>query len=95
MSDSIDRAKSALTWPATQSIERLKAASFDLRQRLLAIGRDIVLYSVAADTTLASVLAQLPDTKLTDLIKLNPSLVAGPVVSAGTVVRYYAAKISP
>lgn len=87
--DSVNRARSALTWPATQAIERIKAAAFGLRENLLAVGRDIVFYTVPGDTTLAGIAAVLSDTSLVDLVKLNPALMASPLVRRGTVVRYY------
>ena len=94
MEDSIDRARTALTWPVTNNIERLKAATYGLKEKLLAIGRDIVLFTVKAETTLAGIFTQLQDTKLSDLITLNPALMSNPVIPAGTVIRYYAPKIA-
>ncbi len=94
MEDSIDRARTALTWPVTQNIERLKAATFGLREKLLAVGRDIVVFTVKAETTLAGIYAQLPDTKLGDLMKLNPSLMSNPAIPAGTAIRYYAPSLT-
>jgi hypothetical protein len=91
---SIDRAKSALTWPATQNIERMKAAANDIRQKLLAANRDIVLYVVPKTTTVAGLLPKLPGATLTDLMRLNPKIVAGPVVEKGTHVRYYAPRLA-
>lgn len=93
---SIERAKNALTWPATQSIERIKAATYNLRQTLLqAGGRDLQIYTVTNETTLAGVQAALPaSTKLAELIKLNPALVAEPIVPAGTRVRHYVERIA-
>lgn len=93
---SIERAKNALTWPATQSIERIKAATHNLRQTLLeAGGRDLQIYTVEAETTLAGVQAALPaSTKLAELIKLNPILVAEPVIPIGTRVRHYVERLA-
>ncbi len=91
--DSVDRAKSALTYSVTQDLERIKAAANDLEANLLKTqGRDIVLYSVPGDTTIAGLLAQLPGAKLGDVVKLNPGLMKSAVVSKGTVVRYYKAR---
>lgn len=89
--DSCERAKSALTWPAVRQAERIKAAAFELRENLLALDRAIAYYRVPADTTLAGVARQVPNAKVGDLIRLNPSLMQSPVVPEGTVVRYYAA----
>lgn len=93
---SIERAKSALTWPATQKVERIKAATNNIRQTLLqARGRDLQIYTVPAETTLAGVMTALPaSTKLAELIKLNPDLVAEPVVPVGTRVRHYVERVA-
>jgi prophage DNA circulation protein len=94
LEDSVDRAKNALTWPIKQNIERVKAAAYNIRQTLLQLGKDIVFYRVPADTTLAGVAAQLPDTNVGDLIKLNPQLMRTPEVPANTLIRYYGSKLS-
>jgi prophage DNA circulation protein len=92
---SIERAKSALTWPATQAIERLKSATNDLRETLLVVGRDLQIFTVPVDTTLAGLQAMLPaSTSLSDLIKMNPVLVVRPVVPKGTRVRHYVDRIA-
>lgn len=89
---SIDRARDARTWRATQAIERIKEASFGLREALLQAGRDIGIQLVTVDTTLAGLAAQLPaNTNMNDVIRLNPRLVARPVILAGTGVRYFIA----
>lgn len=93
--ESIDRARSALTWPAKQAVERIKAAASDLRANLLASSRDIGLYRVPSDTTLSGVLAQLPDgNSIGDVIKLNPHLMTDPTIKAGTLVRHYISRIA-
>ncbi len=89
---SVDSAKSALTWPMTQSIEKLRSAGTNLRQRLLQANRDIVLFTVPEQTTVPALLIQLPGATLSDVIKLNPDLMRGPVVPKRTTVRYYAPK---
>ncbi len=92
MQQSIDRARSALTWPATQNLERIKAAANGLRQKLLEAGKGIGLYTLANDTTLAGVQAQIPkSTGMGDIMRLNPHLCVKPIVPAGTAVRYYLA----
>lgn len=89
---SIDRARDARTWQATQAIERIKEASFGLREALLQAGRDIGIQLVTTDTTLAGLAAQLPaNTNMNDVIRLNPRLVARPVIPAGIGVRYFIA----
>lgn len=84
----VDRAHSALTWPATQALHRIKSGAYTMRARFLNPA-GIGLYTVKGDTTLSGVVLALPPkTAVGDLVKLNPQLVRGPVVSKGTVVRY-------
>jgi hypothetical protein len=93
--ESIDRAKTALTWPAKEAIERIKASAQDLRGKLLAASRDIGIYRVLKDTTLAGLLAVLPEgNSIGDLVKLNPLLMTNPTVEAGTYVRHYISRIA-
>jgi prophage DNA circulation protein len=87
--DSIERARSPLTWPATDAIERIKAAAVDVQKTILAKQKRISLFQVKAAATLASISILLPSTSLGDLMKLNPSLIASPIIAAGTVIRYY------
>lgn len=95
VSESIDRAKSALTWPAKQAVERIQAAAQDLRGKLLASSRDIGLLRLLTDTSLAGLLVILPaGNSIGDLIKLNPQLMTDPVVKAGTLVRHYIARVA-
>lgn len=91
--DSIDRAKSALTWQTTNTLERIKAAAHDLQSKLLREESKIVaLFEVKNDTTVAGICAQLPDAKLGDLVRLNPSLMRNAIVPRGRVIRYYRAR---
>ncbi len=91
--DSIDRAKSALTHDVTHALERVKEKANNLREKVLSdTNKHIVRFLVPGDTTIAGLLAQLPDAQLGDIIKLNPQLMGEAVVSKGTVVRYYSAK---
>lgn len=93
--ESIDRARSALTWPAKQNVERIQAAARDLRGKLLAASRDIGIHKTLNDHTLAGLLAVLPDgNTIGDLVKLNPQLMTDPVVKANTFVRHYASKLA-
>jgi len=87
--DSIERAMTPLTWPAIDAIERVRAAANDFNRTVLAAARPIATFTVPVATTMAGLSVMLPDANVGDLIKLNPSLMAGPVVPAGTVIRYY------
>ncbi len=91
--DSIDRAKTALTWSQTRDIERVKESAYGLQDKMLqTTARLVRSYNVPGDTTIAGLLVQLPDATLSDIIRLNPSLMQKAVVEKNTVVRYYAPK---
>lgn len=77
----------ALTWPAIDALQRIKAGAFSLRKAILA-PHGIGLYTVPAQTTIAGLLPALPSAKIADLLKLNPSLARGPVVPKGSIIRY-------
>jgi hypothetical protein len=92
LQQSVEKARSATTWPVTREVEQVRAGAFGLQERLLAAtNKSIALFTVPAATTLAGVARQLPGAKVGDLIKLNPGLMRGPEIDAGTTVRYYAA----
>lgn len=93
--DSIDRAKSALTWKAKNDIERVKEAADNLRENILKTqNRYVLLFEVKGDTTVAGLCQQIPDTTLRDLIALNPALMRQAEVYKGTIVRHYAALVA-
>lgn len=92
LSDSVDRLRSAQTWSITQNIERIRAAAYNLREQLLQDTRPITIFRVPGDTSLAGLAATLKGADIGDLVKLNPTIVATPVVEKGTKVRYYATK---
>lgn len=78
----------ALTWPAIQALQQIKASAYSLRRAILTQG-GVGLYTAPSQTTVAGVILSLPrGTSVADVIKMNPSLARGPVVSKGTVVRY-------
>jgi hypothetical protein len=88
MQIAVSRAGSALTWPAMQNLQRIKAGAYELRKKLLS-PHGIGLYTTQKDTTLAGTVIALPKgIAVGDLIQLNPQLVRGPVVAKGTIVRY-------
>lgn len=91
LGDSVDRAKSALTWQTTNTIEHMKSDAHQLKENILKNESKFILkFLVHGDTTLAGVTAQLTDAKLADLIHLNPALMKNATVAKGTVIRYYA-----
>lgn len=77
----------ALTWPAIQSLQRIKAGAYAIRKTILS-PNGIGLYTVPAQTTFAGLVGALPGVPVGTLLKLNPSLVRGPVVPKGAIVRY-------
>jgi prophage DNA circulation protein len=92
LEESVDRARTALTWPITDALERMKSSSHDVAAKLAAAERTILRYTVPAKTTLAGLQAALPSATIADLMRLNPILMARPDVPAGAVVKYYAPK---
>lgn len=83
--------RSALTWPVTQNVERVKAAAHDMNETLIAGSRTVRLFTVPHDTTIAGVVRQIRGAKVGDIVKLNPGLMIQPEIRRGTVVRHYAA----
>jgi hypothetical protein len=92
--DSAERAKSAFTWPAVMAAEQVKASANDVRRQLVEANRQIGLYLVPADTTLAGVALDVPDASITDLIRLNPQIMRDPIVHKGSVIRYFGAPLA-
>lgn len=93
LSDAVDKAGDPRTIAATQSIERMRAAAVDLREKLLQANRDIILYGVPRDSTLSEIVNSLPGVEVGDLVSLNPTIVSKPIVPRYTVVRYYAPRV--
>lgn len=94
LKDAAERSGSPLAWPVKHNAERIKVSANGVREELVHAKREIGLYRVPADTTLASVQIAIPDSTITDLIRLNPLLVREPRVRAGTVVRYFGKKLA-
>lgn len=82
-------AKDNATWPIVNSCERLKASLYGLKQTQLTQQKDILLYVVPKDQTLAAIAATL-GASVKDLVTLNSSLANAPIVPRLTSVRYYA-----
>lgn len=77
----------ALTWPAIEALQKIKAGAFAMRRKLLA-PNGLGIYVVPAQTTVAGLVAALPNVSVSDLIRLNPRLARGPVVPRSLFVRY-------
>jgi hypothetical protein len=85
---SVERAENALTWPVLDAIQAAKSAVRWVAEHPPAT-LPVLLWPVRADITLAALLGEIPGAELSDLVKLNPSVMATPVILAGTVVRYH------
>ncbi len=92
IAQSATSARTAMTWPIIQNVERIKEAGQDMTQNQLAGSRDIGFFKVPAPTTLAGVVRQIAGAKVGDLIKLNPELMRGPEIPKNTIVRHYIAR---
>jgi len=88
---SVGSVRSSKTWPVTNNVEKIKAAAHDLQKNLIAGRRNVAMFTVPHDTTLAGVARQLPDASVGDLIRLNPDLMLRPEIARGSIVRYYVA----
>lgn len=86
--DSLNALGTVTVHNTRESVERLKAALYALQQALFAT-KKIALYTVPSDATIASIASTLGRLG-TDLVRLNPALVAAASVKRGTAVRYYA-----
>lgn len=90
IAQSAQASRSALTWPVVQSTERVKASLHEAEQNLLRGARRVKFFRVPSPTTLAGVARQIPGATVSDLIKLNPTLVRRPELPENTIVRYFA-----
>lgn len=88
LSDSVAAAKNVLFWPVTQSVEHMRASLNDLKSQLLVQNKQVSIYVVPAETTLANIAAFL-GVRIDDIVKLNPLLVSSARVAARSTVRYY------
>lgn len=82
------RARAALAWPVRQSTGVMRDSLYNSREKLLENGRGILKYTVAKPATLASISVSV-GAPVTELMALNPRLLAAPVVPKDSVVRYY------
>ena len=81
--------RTAKTWPVTQSVEKIKAATHEMKENLIAGRRDVAFFTVPMDTTLAGVVRQIREASVGDIVRLNPDLMTRPEITKGTRVRYY------
>ena len=86
--DSVAAAGNALLWPIVQSAELAKSALYDAKATLLTKGKPTGLYTAQKDSTMAQ-LASTLGAQVLDIMVLNPAFIQSPVISAGSVVRFY------
>lgn len=86
----IDLADNPLLAQQKSAAIRMRNAIADLKKDLAQLGGRITYYRVPAPTTIAGI-ATAKKIALGDIISMNPTLVAKPVVPAGTTVRYRSA----
>lgn len=90
LEDSVIRLRDNTAWPIIQSCERMKSSLHDLKKTALTTGRRIAFHTVDRSSTLAA-LTVITRGTVKDLLTLNPQLGRAPVISKGTIVRYYVA----
>jgi hypothetical protein len=96
VADAIDQAAKApgqavndvKNWPLRDAVERMKNATRDLEKKIMAGSRPIGVYLPGRGATLGKIANDIP-APITDLMSLNPGLIATPVVPAQSLVRYY------
>lgn len=85
---SVETAKSSMTWPALDAIERAKSAVRWIKDHPPA-GLPILIHIVGEDVSLGALIGEIKGAQFGDLIKLNPGIMAQAVVPKGTQVRYH------
>ena len=78
----------ALFWPMRVSTTNIISSLHDLKSLIFTSKKNIGLYPVPMDATLAAISIDLK-ASVTDLITLNRALLKSPIVLRGTTVRYY------
>ncbi len=84
LEDSIRRARTPMTWATQDAVDRVKDFLLKPEKPKRATAR----YTTPVSTTLATLALQL-GVQTSDLIALNPPLLAKPEVPAGATVRFY------
>lgn len=87
--ENLGTASGTLAWPLVDSCQRIQSAAYAVKQTLLTKGQSIKIYITQQDGTLSSV-ANTLGAAIGDIVTLNPSLMAVPIIVQGTRVRYYA-----
>ena len=96
LQNSVERARSALTWPVTEACEKLREAvgpqtieGTGVQGNGRTPSRKTRRFSTPTRMTLSALQALFPQNSMDDLIYLNPRLIARPTVPPKTVLRYY------
>lgn len=77
-------------WPMRDACARMKSALRDLETQLLVGKRSIGIYMPGRAATMGKLSADIP-APISELMALNPTLLASPIVKANSMVRYYLA----
>lgn len=88
LEDSVNRARSAATWPVLDGIQKAKSALRDIQEKPPAT-LPILLHTVRGDVSLGAILTEIPGAQFGDVIRLNPGIMASPIIRTGTVIRYH------
>lgn len=86
--NALNAAIATLSYPIRESCGIIQANLFEVKRKILENGQNIALYRVPGPCSLASLVAAT-GASIVDLMSLNPAAVAGPVVPAGSQIRYY------
>lgn len=89
VAEAAERSRDAYTWPIAEDNEKVKSAANELREDMLKADRPVAFYRVPSETTIAGVTMQIQGATVGDIMRLNPKLMASPVVPGGTRVRHY------
>ena len=89
IAEAAERSRDAYTWPIAEDNEKVKSAANELREDMLKADRPVAFYRVPSETTIAGVAMQIQGATVGDIMRLNPKLMASPVVPGGTRVRHY------
>lgn len=77
-----------LNWPMNDAIQRMKSAANDLKTQLIQGNKKIGIYLNPGSLTMGGVSAAIP-APITDLMRLNPGLLANPIVPPNSKIRYF------
>lgn len=91
ISDSMEGARNALTWPVDRAAVRLADALTRLKQEIVASGKTLVLLTVTTDLALTALVPQAGG-DLGALLRLNPRYARTGIVRAGQVLKYFGEK---